>query len=801
MTSAEDRRILAEIDREYTPVGCLGHGGFGSVFLAKKKSGRKVALKFMLMDTDDDDQYDTFIRELGAVVKLNNDTDSSGKDLAIVYFQDFFIGRGFACIVMNYADGGTLLQEIERKSKKCHPSSSAQVEPYSERRIAWYALQLCEALAYAHERGVAHHDVKAANVLIDASAGGKLLLADFGTSIAPGEESVGFTKSYAPPELLASHELEDYADLRPDKIDSFGLGCILYELLICSKLEELSDDQTLAEFITDGPGLEAAMTLGCMRLPWLPPSGCSSPLSSSNYVGYTYALKCLIMNLLKPNPEERWLPNQLQNPLRKDPLSPLLTPNTVAAQTPEPGTPVTIDNAQLGMFVQRGLDWDDADADGGIGSVGVVVKLDADATYTEVAFPSRSPETTSVDSICCRIGAGNKYELQVGPTPVSDYCSGSTGMRWNGIISTQDASNFSLGQRINQNCVIVGVDTCRGLVLATPMEQIIVPSLPKRRPWSTNNTSFAAPCEQARPPSSWQPELGLHAQVLDAQERSDVLRLFYKKSGGLREEEYAVESIQRIQDTRLWESYARQREVIATENWGIVNETQAFICLGVPLEGITSASMQNFQSTGKQLSEKASIVHDACNAKAARGRLQMMLACVALGRVDANEIGNTPGISSTKYHSAMMEMERIECRGPSQVYPQYIITYRDRGITPVQRRIVQAVRPPSANIPTAPNAKSASYQSAIAAAQQKLKGKEGGGRRENARAGPSPTKQCVLCCENPVRHLLVPCGHVCLCDRCCSPATLRKLKGKCPECRDTFREAAKIFGRVVNDDA
>lgn len=60
-------------------------------------------------------------------------------------------------------------------------------------------VKLCDALAFAHERGVAHHDVKSANILIDTLAGGKLLLADFGTALKPGEETVGFTKSYASP--------------------------------------------------------------------------------------------------------------------------------------------------------------------------------------------------------------------------------------------------------------------------------------------------------------------------------------------------------------------------------------------------------------------------------------------------------------------------------------------------------------------------------------------------------------------------------------------------------------------------
>ena len=52
-------------------------------------------------------------------------------------------------------------------------------------RNSHYKTKLCDALAFAHEKGVSHHDVKAANILIDASAGGKFLLADFGASLKP----------------------------------------------------------------------------------------------------------------------------------------------------------------------------------------------------------------------------------------------------------------------------------------------------------------------------------------------------------------------------------------------------------------------------------------------------------------------------------------------------------------------------------------------------------------------------------------------------------------------------------------
>ena len=92
------------------------------------------------MDTRDDEEYKTFIREVDSVVKLNtaseNEKAGDDRDLSIIYFEDWYISHTFVCICMEYADGGTLAQEIQRKAV------SVPFEPYTERRIAWYALQV-----------------------------------------------------------------------------------------------------------------------------------------------------------------------------------------------------------------------------------------------------------------------------------------------------------------------------------------------------------------------------------------------------------------------------------------------------------------------------------------------------------------------------------------------------------------------------------------------------------------------------------------------------------------------------------
>jgi len=663
---------------------------------------------------------------------------------------------------MQYADGGTLAQEIERKSQ-CSP-----VVPYAERRIAWYALQLCDALAFAHEKGVAHHDVKSANILIDASAGGKLLLADFGTSLRPDDESVvGFTKSYASPELLASHELEDYDDLRPDKIDSFAAGAVVYELLMCRKLADMSSDQTLAQFITDNgaKGLEAAMNLGHMALPWLPPGGGGCIVgNNAPYVGYTNELKNLVVNFLKPNAEERLLPNQLQHALRNDPLSPLLLPSVAAAQTPKHGDVVTVDNLQLGMLVQRGPDWSDGDVDGGPGSIGVIVKLDGDALYVDAAFPSRSA-ARPVETVCCRVGAGDKHELRVGPFPVPDFVAGSTvtdKTRNDAIvyIGEEACDNIMVGQMLNPNCAVVGVDRSLGIAFVAPMDKTPTPQTPKPIAWRTDDgeSSFVSPWEEeTSPPATWQLDLGPLVNVLNTEEGKDVLDLFYDGPGGLNQRDCPVLNIQRVQDSWLWDCYARGRRKVSDENWGMENETKVFL--------VSHDELNNFHSSGKQFSTKASIIHYKFNKRPGKGKSQLLLCRIAVGRVLDNpgkmSDGSAPRPNPTlTCHSEVIEKDLFVCRGICLAYPEYIITYEDNSV-PMTPNTINHVSPARSR---------------------------------------SASKMCIICMERPVRYLMIPCGHPCLCERCNNSQVKGRLNFKCPECRCKFHSTSIIYGRVVNDE-
>lgn len=481
---------------------------------------------------------------------------------------------------------------------------------------------------------------------------------------------------------------------------------------MCDTLENSPKDGTLAHLI-ERNGLERVMEMPYMKLPWLLPAG--------NYdarVGYSDWLKQLVMSLLRPVVNDRFLPSQLVDPLRSE-QSPLLQPNVVAANSTTAGASVTIDNVQLGMLVQRGRDWDDGDADGGAGCIGVITKLDHDALFTWVTFP------LTLDSVCCRIGSNCKYELQVS-AEISDYLTGTKNCIRNGIAVAHEQK--APGHMLNSNCMVIGNDISRGILFAAPLQRTLIPSLPSPGVWRTDKNVFASPIEDVSHPDSWNFNLGALAKV-EQDEWDMVLSLFYgddKPGKQLCETYQPVDRVQRVQNSWLWESYARRKGFIALENWGVHNELRVFVVCN---EKLSADNLQNFQSSGKEFSTTASIMHDRFNNTLISGsQLQMILCRVVLGRVfevNSNSSGQTQSMPEEKCHSKLISHDHFACRGTCQIYPEYIITYRDKSGSS-QRTVPRAdVSQPSPSTGS------------------------------NVSPTRSPTKLCIICMEEPVKFVMI----------------------------------------------
>jgi len=184
----------------------------GVVYLARdERLGRVVALKALAPRfTNDERRRERLRREARAVAALSHPR------IATVYALEEIDGHVF--IAGEYVPGETLRAELERG-------------PLGARRAIDAAVEIVDALAAAHERGVIHRDLKPDNII--RATDGHLKILDFGLArmldLPDGAAQLTLdgtflgTPAYMSPEQVRG----DAADARSD---IFSLGIVLYEL-------------------------------------------------------------------------------------------------------------------------------------------------------------------------------------------------------------------------------------------------------------------------------------------------------------------------------------------------------------------------------------------------------------------------------------------------------------------------------------------------------------------------------------------------------------------------------------------
>lgn len=194
---------------DYTIVRELGRGGTATVYLAVQNSlNRRVALKVMHTLAADPNHGERFLREARIVAKLNH------PHIVPVYGVGETPDGAEYFMTMEYLPGGSLTQ---RASELSMGDTLRMLR------------QICSALAFAHDQGFVHRDVKPDNILFRTPA--EALLADFGIARATGSlthmtmtGTLLGTPDYMSPEQVAGEEVDHRSDL-------YSLGIVLYELL------------------------------------------------------------------------------------------------------------------------------------------------------------------------------------------------------------------------------------------------------------------------------------------------------------------------------------------------------------------------------------------------------------------------------------------------------------------------------------------------------------------------------------------------------------------------------------------
>lgn len=201
-------RIIKKIGR-YSLMEKIGQGSMGVVFKAYDEMlDRLVAVKMMSAETTADTELRRrFYQEAGLAAKLTHPN--------IVEVFDLGEEDGQVTIAMELLDG-TDLKTLIRQGPM----------PHLQKKLDWM-IQLCEALAFAHQRQVIHRDIKPGNIQIRSNESAVIM--DFGIARAAQSRItktgaiIGTPEYISPEQVLAIH-----ADHRAD---IFSLGIVFYELL------------------------------------------------------------------------------------------------------------------------------------------------------------------------------------------------------------------------------------------------------------------------------------------------------------------------------------------------------------------------------------------------------------------------------------------------------------------------------------------------------------------------------------------------------------------------------------------
>ena len=222
-------RALLEADTELGPyrvVERLGSGGSSDVYRAyDARLERHVALKVFDGTRVTEEFRSRFGRESRAAASLNH------PNIATVY--EVGEGDGFWFIAMEFVDGVTL------RAAFGDPKSSL-------RQRLEYLAQAASGLARAHATGIAHCDLKPANIMVTRDGLVKVL--DFGLARLTGSRDATGprfegTIGYMSPEQVSGERLDARSDV-------FSFGCILFEAA-----SGLAGTNTPLAIIPASPGL------------------------------------------------------------------------------------------------------------------------------------------------------------------------------------------------------------------------------------------------------------------------------------------------------------------------------------------------------------------------------------------------------------------------------------------------------------------------------------------------------------------------------------------------------------------
>ncbi|MDR3576064.1 MAG: serine/threonine-protein kinase [Anaerolineaceae bacterium] len=192
----------------------LGQGGMSAVYKANDPNLRRVvAVKLIHPHLSGDPSFiSRFEEEAAIVAQLRHEN--------IVQVFDFDQDEQTYYMVLEYLVGETLAERLRRLNSQNRRMDLTEALKY--------IIQMCDALQYAHGRGLIHRDVKPANIMLDIY--GRAILMDFGVARMVGGQmhtatgAVVGTAKYMSPEQIRGDNIDT-------RIDLYSLGVTMFETI------------------------------------------------------------------------------------------------------------------------------------------------------------------------------------------------------------------------------------------------------------------------------------------------------------------------------------------------------------------------------------------------------------------------------------------------------------------------------------------------------------------------------------------------------------------------------------------
>jgi eukaryotic-like serine/threonine-protein kinase len=207
--ASEDAEVSGD---RFLPVGVLGEGGVGKVMSYYDSAlDRRVAVKIARQDPG--------THPIPGLVEREALITGSLEHPSIIPVYD----------VGNHPEWGAyyVMRLVQQPSLEDELAKLRRGDPgHSRGRLLRFFIQVCQAIDYAHSRGVVHCDLKPDNILLGPF--GEVFVADWGFAHRIGQKATfgGGTAGFMPPEQLSRKQ-----DEIDGRTDVFALGAILYQIL------------------------------------------------------------------------------------------------------------------------------------------------------------------------------------------------------------------------------------------------------------------------------------------------------------------------------------------------------------------------------------------------------------------------------------------------------------------------------------------------------------------------------------------------------------------------------------------